>query len=234
MRKRALRIGGTGLVETAKDLQKILKNLSFCGFLSWSSILLGYEISLLGFIEDSANSIAVVGGPEDEWGDRKTATLRIGQSFNHYRLLNVCNHGANFVDDNGYFFFLKPGGFNFHTPDVVEGVSNYEDRTEISQETYDYIRGDGLLQVMYDAASEPYYENGDIVGFTLFDIEPFSIFETAGIENYDTITEIDGVKLDSPIAAIRVLQYLRTLDQPSFYITYLREGRECSRRVIVK
>lgn len=85
----------------------------------------------------------------------------------------------------------------------------------LTEEARDHIAGDGLLTILYQAASTPMLTiDGDIYGFRLTDIDQGSIFDLAGLKDGDIVTHIDGEALFSPERALDLLRYVK--GQPSF------------------
>lgn len=95
----------------------------------------------------------------------------------------------------------------------------------VAEVARDHIAGDGLLTIMMQAASEPVFdEDKEVVGFMLSLIDPGSVYETVGLQNFDIVTHIDGVALTGADVAIRMLKAVR--EQESFSYEVLRRGAE--------
>jgi general secretion pathway protein C len=62
----------------------------------------------------------------------------------------------------------------------------------------------------------PKYENGQMVGVQLNAIKPGSMFEQIGIKNGDVITELNGIKIDSPEQSAKIL--LEFVDAKTFQV----------------
>jgi type II secretory pathway component PulC len=87
------------------------------------------------------------------------------------------------------------------------------DTVSVSQAAFDHIHGQGLLTILNQAAATPVVDNdGDTVGFMLSDIDAGSVFLTVGLQDFDVVTEIDGMRLSDPRRAVEILRYARTLD----------------------
>jgi type II secretion system protein C len=54
----------------------------------------------------------------------------------------------------------------------------------------------------------PKYENGNMVGVQLNSVQPGSIFEQIGIQNGDTVTSFNGVRIDRPEQSANLLREL--------------------------
>lgn len=87
----------------------------------------------------------------------------------------------------------------------------------ITQAAHDHIADEGLLAVLNQAASKPVFEDGNLVGFSLFEIDADSVFDLAGIIDGDLVTHIDDEALTDPSYAVELLRYVKT--QPSFSYT---------------
>ena len=66
-----------------------------------------------------------------------------------------------------------------------------------------------FTKVLQDAKASPNMVDGELKGFTLTRIRKDSIYEKAGLQNDDTVTEINGVPLTDTAQAIRLLQALK-------------------------
>jgi general secretion pathway protein C len=66
-----------------------------------------------------------------------------------------------------------------------------------------------FTKVLQDAKATPNVEGGELKGFCLTRIRKDSIYEKAGLQNDDCVTEINGVPLQDAAQAIRLLQSLR-------------------------
>jgi general secretion pathway protein C len=81
---------------------------------------------------------------------------------------------------------------------------------------------DDFTKVLQDAKATPYMVDGQLRGFKLTKIRQDSIYNKAGFQNGDVITEINGVVLTSASQAIATLQSLR--DQNEIEVRGEREG----------
>lgn len=71
---------------------------------------------------------------------------------------------------------------------------------------------DNLNQVITQVRATPYLRNGKALGFRLFAIRKGSIFERMGLLNGDVVQTVNGTPLDSPSAAVGLLDIIRTAD----------------------
>ena len=59
------------------------------------------------------------------------------------------------------------------------------------------------------ATAEPYFQNGQIMGFKLSQIDADSIYDKSGVRDSDVITAINGNQLNNVSAAIKLLHSLK-------------------------
>lgn len=83
----------------------------------------------------------------------------------------------------------------------------------------EHIVKDQLSKVLMQAAAVPYYSNGALVGFRLWDIDPESIYEQTGFKNGDIVTSINGQDLTDVGMTVRLLQTLRNETKVTVGIT---------------
>jgi general secretion pathway protein C len=67
-------------------------------------------------------------------------------------------------------------------------------------------------QLFSEARILPKYEAGEMVGVQLSAIKPGSLFEKMGIKDGDTITALNGIRIDSPEQSSRILLELTSAD----------------------
>jgi general secretion pathway protein C len=88
-----------------------------------------------------------------------------------------------------------------------------------------------LSKVLMQAAAVPYYVNGELNGFRLWEIDPGSLYEKAGFSDGDIITAINGQPLVDVGQTIRMLQSMR--DETRADITFLRKGAEQTLQIMI-
>lgn len=76
-----------------------------------------------------------------------------------------------------------------------------------------------FTKVLQDAKATPNMVDGELKGFVLTRIRKESIYEKAGLQNDDLVTEINGVPLTDTAQAIRLLQSLRNESEIEVRIT---------------
>jgi general secretion pathway protein C len=115
---------------------------------------------------------------------------------------------------------------------AAAGIERNGDTVTISAALREHVVKDALGKVMMQAAAVPYYINGDLQGFRLWDIEPGSLYERAGFVNGDLVTTINGQRLADVGMAVRVLQSLRSESRAE--ITFVRGGVEKKVTVVIQ
>jgi len=89
-----------------------------------------------------------------------------------------------------------------------------------------------LPKVLMAAASEPYFENGNLRGFSFWEIDKGSFFDQIGMQDGDIVTSINGIPITDVVATIKLLQSLKTADEFSY--TYLRSGVEKTVNLVIR
>lgn len=116
--------------------------------------------------------------------------------------------------------FLSSSQFAFGSA-YQDTISIEGRRIEITRAAHDDIIEASLIKILYQAASTPVFDlDGDQVGYMLTEIEPDSVYLTAGLRDGDIVTEVDGIRLMDPKIAVEVLRYVKT--EPRFTYKVLR------------
>lgn len=106
--------------------------------------------------------------------------------------------------------------------DSAGGVERTGNSVRISASFREHMVKDQLNKVLMQAAAVPYYVNGALVGFRLWDIDPGSIYEKTGFLNGDIVTSINGQELTDVGRTIQMLQSLKNEARVS--VTFTRGG----------
>lgn len=102
---------------------------------------------------------------------------------------------------------------------MEEGIRETGDNSyEIEQELVDQVLEDPS-QVARGARIVPAVEDGESQGFKLYAIRPNSVFAKVGLNNGDTINEINGFELTSPDKALEVYQRVRNANNIEVQVT---------------
>ena len=90
-----------------------------------------------------------------------------------------------------------------------EGFERKGTTVEMSSEFKNRLLTADFASVLQDAKASPNVVNGVLKGWRLDRIRKGSIYEKAGIQNGDVITELNGVQLNDAAQSIKILQGLR-------------------------
>lgn len=90
-----------------------------------------------------------------------------------------------------------------------EGFERKEKEMVMTQAYRTKLLTTDFTKVLQDAKATPNMVDGELKGFCLSRIRKDSIYEKAGLQNDDCISEINGVPLTDTAQAIRLLQSLR-------------------------
>ncbi len=91
--------------------------------------------------------------------------------------------------------------------------------------TNDYVAklvNEDLSKILMQATAIPKIEDGQIIGFSLLQIDAGSIFEKAGFRNEDVVTVINGTKLNSVAGAISMLKSVKGSAEVD--VEFIRDG----------
>ena len=97
-------------------------------------------------------------------------------------------------------------------PSVVIKEEGFERRDNVVKMTESYrdkIVKEDLSKILMQATAEPYFENGQIVGFLVSQIDEGSIYQKSGIIDGDIITKINEQELNSIASSVKLLQSLK-------------------------
>ena len=87
-------------------------------------------------------------------------------------------------------------------------------------------RNDGAYGASSGCRIVPGFRNGHGVGFRLFGIRKDSIYSALGFENGDTITRINGLRINSAERALEIYTHLK--DARRVKVEFERHGRTMS------
>ncbi len=96
-----------------------------------------------------------------------------------------------------------------------DGFERENNDIKITEEYKNKIKDD-LPKILMQASAEAAIKDGEVIGFTIDQIEEGSIFQKAGLADGDIITAIDGKQLSDVTVAIRILHSLKTKNDVSF------------------
>ncbi len=107
---------------------------------------------------------------------------------------------------------------------ISTGIERHGGVVKITAALRDSMTKDQLSKVLMQVAAIPYYIDGQLAGFRLWEIEAGSIYQKAGFIDGDIITAINGQSLTDVAMTIRLLQSLRK--EPKVEVTLTRQGIE--------
>ncbi len=152
---------------------------------------------------------------------------RAGKKEVLYLYENLANSGNSFSGRSGivsrYQGFRPPigggggGGVNLEVREVANNTY------EVDKNDFDRITNN-LGSILTQARVVPYFRNGKIVGYKIFNIRPDGVFAKIGLRNVDIIKSVNGETLESPEKALQLFQFLKTED--TFRIVLERNGRQ--------
>lgn len=169
------------------------------------------------------------------FGADKTILIRPGHTVSGFTLEEIRARSV-VLSRKGELYEVRAGdAFGPEEPLVRQGIEHREGEIRVTTALRDYIAKDGLATVLMQAASEQVTENGEVVGYRLLDIDAGSVFDLAGIYNGDIVTEIDGVRADSPFVVIRMLMYIKERDDFTYAVRRGGSGgKTVTTRVVVR
>lgn len=112
------------------------------------------------------------------------------------------------------------------------GIERRGDHVRVTSALKDYVVGQNLSTVLMQAAAVPYYEQGQLKGFTLWEIDKGSIYELAGFQDGDTITAINGQPLTDVGSTIKMLHGLKGDHRAE--VTLTRAGQDKTLKIEVQ
>ena len=225
-----------------------LKMVTLIVLLFGTSSLLGKTASytdnfmVLGVIASNAGKKGVALLKDMRSG--RTFASREGNEFSKGSVLKSVNRKSVEVAINGVTYRIDVGdqtasavasSRSYSRSLQVSGaaeVSRQGDTIKVSRAYKEHMVNAKLSDVLMQAAAVPHRQNGSLVGFRLWEIEPESVFELAGFKNGDIVTAINGNPINNVALAIRLLTSLKNAPEASF--GYIRDGQEKQLKVVVQ
>ncbi len=112
------------------------------------------------------------------------------------------------------------------------GIERSGNNVRISASFREHAVKNQLGKILMQAAAVPYYLNGELVGFRLWDIDQGSIYERTGFVDGDIVTSINGQALTDVGMTIRMLQSLK--DAPKVDVNFIRNGESQEMQILVQ
>ena len=129
--------------------------------------------------------------------------LKIGDRFFQYHISDITYRYVYLIDHHGVESNVMVGSPIFFQSKIKP---KYENSVFITSQQIDDLKKQDLFTILEHAASEPYYDSYEQIGYRIFDINEGSVFETIGIKNGDIITHINDYGLDSISKTIDILR----------------------------
>ncbi len=94
-----------------------------------------------------------------------------------------------------------------------------ENRFQVQRDDVVEMAGRNPAEIFSSARILPKYEDGQMVGIQLNNVKAGSLFETIGIQDGDTITNFNGIQIDSPQGSAEVLREITQAEQFEIQVT---------------
>lgn len=186
-------------------------------------------VFLLGVIAtgNPETSVAVFGVDHSEH-------RRLGETIGGYTLTEIGSRSVTLIRDAERLVLLTGDRLSAEgAVQITTGLERRRDELLVSEQLRDHVAGEGLLSILMQAGTEPVVDiTGAVIGYRLFEIDPGSVYDLAGLKDDDIVVEVDGVPVDSPVAILRVLAGLKT--KPDFTFAVSRGAELLRTRVVVR
>lgn len=127
---------------------------------------------------------------------------------------------------------ISSGASSSSSMSIAQGIEKTEGTVKVSAALKDHLVNEKLSTVLMQAAAVPFYQDGSLSGFTLWDIEKDSIYEKVGFQDGDTVTTINEQKINDVGSTIKLLNSLK--NETNANVTYLRNGVETTVKIVVQ
>jgi len=201
----------------------------------------GKTFLVLGVIAADANKQGVALMKDKSSG--KTFAVKQGSEFDrgtklvevkrkHVEIaVNGIRYKINVGDETSNAEFITPASNKFLAND--KGAFEVKgDTVKVTSEYKNFMVKDKLDTVLMQAASVPFMKDGKLAGFTLWDIEPDSLFEKFGLKDGDTVTSINEQEIRDLTSTLKLLTSLKGESKASF--KFIRDGSERSLNIEVQ
>jgi len=181
------------------------------------------EIFLVGTITGNP-SIATVRS-----GD-KVLSLRVGEPVDGWIIKKIAAKEIIITSPSAERV-LRTGEY-LANEKLIKGLEIKGDEIHMSREVHKYIAEEELTIVVMGATADAVFDKeGQVTGFRIWNFDPGSVYDLAGLEDGDVITALDGKPLTSPAQAITLLKQIKHQDK--FTVTMLRGGEPKTLKVLV-
>jgi general secretion pathway protein C len=210
--------GGTAVPGTARDPQIILtRNLFNASILSPDAGAMPPEEEVLEATQLPLTLLGTAAAEATElsWAaieDRdspQTLVLRIGDSVRNVAQVRRIERKRIVLEERGTLRELalaEPDGLPASAPVPVAARSRPRGPRVTPPQNAPSVEGmRSPAQLFSEARILPKYEAGEMVGVQVSAIKPGSLFEQMGIQDGDTITALNGIRIDSPEQSAKIL-----------------------------
>jgi general secretion pathway protein C len=168
--------------------------------------------------------------------DGKTVAARVGTAVGDDLVIAAVERDYVTFRSKGQLSKVRVGdAYEAPSPYTIKGgeggIERKGNEVRVTSAYRDMIVKLNLGKVLMQAAAVPYYVNGQLAGFRLWEIDEGSVFQQAGFLDGDIVTAINGERLTDVGMTIRMLQAMR--DEPRADVTIVRKGEEKTIAVIV-
>lgn len=111
------------------------------------------------------------------------------------------------------------------------GIERNGNEVRITSELRDLVVRRELAKVLMQAAAIPYYIQGELRGFKLWDIDAGSLYELVGFKNGDIVTALNGSEIVDVGSTVRLLHSLRDANEAT--VSVLRNGFEQTIKIAI-
>jgi type II secretion system protein C len=176
-------------------------------------------------------------------GTEKTFAVKQGDEFDKGSKLVSVDRKTIEISVNGIKYSLKVGDETANA-DMMYGKSSggmgvasdsielQGDTVKVTSEYKNHMIKEKLDSVLMQAATVPFVQNGQLRGFTLWDIEPESVFEKFGLKDGDTVTSINDNEIRDLTSTLQLLTSLKGESKASF--KFIRNGSEQTLNILVQ
>jgi type II secretion system protein C len=179
-----------------------------------------------------------------DMNSQKTFAVREGTAFCTTCTLSLVGRKYIDVTINTKVYKLKVGDdtasaiadaanrMDYMVSNAEKEIRKDGNTVEVSSAYKEHLINADLSKILMQAAAVPQYENGRLKGFQLWDIEPQSVFEMAGLKDGDLITSINGAAITDVGMTIRQLNSLRNAPEATF--NFVRNGTAQELKIVVQ
>lgn len=152
--------------------------------------------------------------------------LRVGHGVDGWTVLSISAKEVVIAKDRNVRI-LRTGEYQPEDVRLSREIDVQGNEITVTRDFQRYVGGVGQFTVVNDATATAVPG-----GYKIWNFDPGSAYDLAGLKNGDVVTAINGVPLTSDAQAIELVSQLQWQD--SFTFTVVRDGAERVLRVVVK